>query len=62
MPAERTVIYNRRTPSSVPVYYADDNLEDELNMGRDMKTREEENDSSSMASYELVFECSRGLQ
>ena len=51
MPAERTVIYNRRTASSGPANYVDDNLEDELNMGKDIKTREEENDSSSVASY-----------
>lgn len=58
MPAERTVIYNRRTPSAGPMYYADDSLEAELNMGRDIKIQTEGNDSSSVASYELVFECS----
>ncbi|XP_078384443.1 uncharacterized protein C8orf34-like isoform X1 [Oculina patagonica] len=52
MPAEREVIYNRRAPSAGPMHYADDSLEAELNMGRDIKTREEENDSSSMLSYE----------
>lgn len=51
VPAERRVIYNRRTASSGPANYVDDNLEDELNMGKDIKTREEENDSSSVASY-----------
>ena len=51
MPAERTVIYNRRAASSGPANYVDDSLEDELNMGKDIKTREEENDSSSVASY-----------
>ena len=51
VPAERTVIYNRRAVSSGPANYVDDNLEDELNMGKDIKTREEENDSSSVASY-----------
>lgn len=58
MPAERTVIYNRRVPSTGPVYYADDSLEAELNMGRDIKIQTEGNDSSSVASYELVFACS----
>ena len=58
MPAERTVIYNRRAPSAGPVYYADDSLEAELNMGRDIKIQTEGNDSSSVASYELVFACS----
>jgi len=58
MPADRTVIYNRRVPSAGPVYYADDSLEAELNMGRDIKIQTEENDSSSVASYELVFACS----
>lgn len=52
VPAQRTVIYNRRAASSAPVNYVDDNLEDELNMGKDIKIREEENDSSSVASYE----------
>ena len=52
MPAERSVIYNRRAPSAGPVYYADDSLEAELVMGRDIKTREDEYDSSSIASYE----------
>ena len=56
MPAERPVIYNRRAPSAGPQYYADDSLEAELNMGRDIKTREEEIDSSSVVSYELVSE------
>ena len=51
VPAERTVIYNRRAASSGPANYVDDSLEDELNMGKDIKTREEENDSSSVASY-----------
>lgn len=51
VPAERRVIYNRRTASSGPANNVDDNLEDELNMGKDIKTREEENDSSSVASY-----------
>lgn len=51
VPAEGRVIYNRRTASSGPANYVDDNLEDELNMGKDIKTREEENDSSSVASY-----------
>lgn len=54
MPAERTVIYNRRAPSASPLYYADDSLEAELNMGRDIKIQTEGNDSSSVASYELV--------
>ena len=58
MPAERTVIYNRQVPSAGPVYYADDSLEAELNMGRDIKIQTEGNDSSSVASYELVFACS----
>lgn len=53
MPAERTVIYNRRGSSSGPVNYApDDNLEEELYMGRDVKVGEEENDSSSVMSHE----------
>ena len=51
MPAERRVIYNCRAVSSGPANYVDDNLEDELNMGKEIKTREEENDSSSVASY-----------
>lgn len=58
MPAERTVIYNQRTPSAGPMYYADDSLEAELNMGRDIKIQMEGNASSSVASYELVFERS----
>ena len=40
------------------MYYADDNLEAELNMGRDIKIQTEGNDSSSVASYELVFQHS----
>lgn len=52
------MIYNRRTPSAGPMYYADDSLEAELNMGRDIKIQTEGNDSSSVASYELVFKCS----
>lgn len=40
------------------MYYADDSLEAELNMGRDIKIQTEGNDSSSVASYELVFERS----
>ena len=55
-PAERTVIYNRRAPSASPMYYADDSLEAELNMGKDIKIQTEGNDSSSVASYELVFQ------
>ena len=54
MPAERTVIYNRRASSTGPVTYADDSLEEELNVGRDIKIMEDENESSSVASYELV--------
>jgi len=54
MPADRTVIYNRRVPSAGPVYYADDSLEAELNMGRDIKIQTEENESSSVASYESM--------
>ena len=55
MPAERTVVYNRRAaPSTGPVTYADDSLEEELNVGRDIKIGEDENESSSVASYELV--------
>ena len=49
------MIYNRRAPSASPMYYADDSLEAELNMGRDIKIQTEGNDSSSVASYELVF-------
>ena len=56
MPAERTVIYNRQVPSAGPMYYADDSLEAELSMGRDIKIQTEGNDSSSVASYELVFQ------
>ena len=55
MPTERPVIYNRRAPSAGPMYYADDSLEAELNVGRDIKIQTEENDSSSVASYELVL-------
>ena len=55
MAAERTVIYNRRASSSGPVNYPDDNLEEELYMGRDAKVREEDNDSSSAISHELVL-------
>ncbi|XP_020609889.1 uncharacterized protein LOC110048430 [Orbicella faveolata] len=51
-PAGRTVIYNRRAPSAGPVYYADDSLEAELNVGRDIKIQTEGSDSSSVASYE----------
>lgn len=58
MPPERTVIYNRRASSASPLYYADDSLEAELNMGRDIKIQTEGNDSSSVASYELVFQHS----
>ena len=58
MPAERTMIYNRRAPSASPMYYADDSLEAELNMGRDIKIQTDGNDSSSVASYELVFQHS----
>ena len=53
---ERTVIYNRRATSAGPMHYADDSLEAELNMGRDIKIQTEGNDSSSVASYELVFD------
>jgi len=56
MPAERPVIYNRRAPLAGPMYYADDSLEAELNMGRDIKIQTEENGSSSLVSYELVFQ------
>ena len=56
---ERTMIYNRRAPSAGPMHYADDSLEAELNMGRDIKIQTEaENDSSSVASNELVFDHS----
>ena len=58
VPAERRVIYNRRAASSGPANYVGDNLEDELNMGKDIKTREEENDSSSVASYGWEWKCS----
>jgi len=52
MPAERTVIYNRRGSSTGPVYDAGDNLEEELYMGRDIKAQEGENDASSVISHE----------
>lgn len=55
VPAERTVIYNRRGSSAGPVNYADGNLEDELYMGRDMNAREDkEIESSSVISQESI--------
>ena len=54
MPEERTVIYNRRSSSTAPVNYADDNLDEELHMGKEIKVREEMSESSSVLSYELV--------
>lgn len=52
MPGERTVIYNRRSSSTGPVNYADDNLDEELYMGKEIKVREEVNGSSSVLSHE----------
>ena len=59
MPAERTVIYNRRASSTGPVNYPDDNLEEELYVGRDAKVKEEDNESSSAISHELVLSKER---
>ena len=54
MPAERTVIYNRRTTVAGPESYADDDLDEELYMGRDDKIRDDRN-TPSVISHEYVY-------
>lgn len=51
MLVERRVIYNRRIVLLGLVNYVDDNLEDEFNMGKDIKIREEENDLLFVVLY-----------
>ena len=54
MPAERTVIYNRRTTVTGPGSYADDDLDEELYVGRDDKIRDDGN-APSVISHEYVY-------
>ena len=54
------MIYNRRSSSTGPVNYADDNLDEELYMGKEIKVREEGNESSSVFSHELVSKYNIG--
>ncbi|CAH3015313.1 unnamed protein product [Porites evermanni] len=51
MPAERTVIYNRQTTVTGPGSYADDDLDEELYVGRDDKIRDDRN-TPSVISHE----------
>ena len=54
MPAERTVIYNRRTTVTGPESYADDDLNEELYVGRDDRIRDDRN-TPSVISQEYVY-------
>ena len=59
MPAERTVIYNRRTTLTGPESYADDDLDEELYVGRDDRIKDDRNtmicQRSLFAPSERVF-------
>ena len=54
MPAERTVIYNRRTTVTGPESYADDDLDEELYVGRDDRIKDDRN-TPSVISHEYVY-------
>ena len=54
MPAERTVIYNRRTTVTGPESYTDDDLDEELYVGRDDRIRDDR-DTPSVISHEYVY-------
>lgn len=54
MPAERTVIYNRRATVTGPESYADDDLDEGLYVGRDDKIRDDRN-TPSVISHEYVY-------
>lgn len=54
MPAERTVIYNRQTTVTGPGSYADDDLDEELYVGRDDRIRDDRN-TPSVISHEYVY-------
>ena len=54
MPAERTVIYNRQTTVTGPGSYADDDLDEELYMGRDDRIKDDRN-TPSVISHEYVY-------
>ena len=54
MPAERTVIYNRQTTLTGPESYADDDLDEELYVGRDDRIKDDRN-TPSVISHEYVY-------
>ena len=54
MPAERIVIYNRRTTLTGPESYADDDLDEELYVGRDDRIKDDRN-TTSVISHEYVY-------
>ena len=54
MPAEKTVIYNRRTTVTGPESYADDDLDEELYVGRDDRIKDDRN-TPSVISHEYVY-------
>ena len=54
MPAERTVTYNRRTTVTGPESYVDDDLDEELYVGRDDRIRDDR-DTPSVISHEYVY-------
>ena len=54
MPAERIVIYNRRTTLTGPESYADDDLDEELYVRRDDRIKDDRN-TPSVISHEYVY-------